>query len=435
MQETKIIKGLVRQISRSRKPATILFTDIEGSTKYWDRHGDIKGRLLIDRHNRLLFPVIHIYGGRIVKTIGDAIMAAFKQPEDAIYAAVGIQQILEQERDRDRRRFRLHVRIGIHTGQGIVEKKDIFGDVVNVAARVESKAKADEILLSGATASRVRNAEFALSSQGSVSAKGKSKPISLFRCNWRKLPSCISDITLRSALPLIGRQKRGFLLYLAPAIAGIYAIYHEYLRYLISDSEDRALLALNPMDILGVHPALNVGLAVIVAALAILLFRMQMISHSSLRIIKGFSGFGVVLLCYLALQYGIGNHWLGSYWPATANKVLHSSEYLFVEVEQPTASLYATPSLEAETLKRVNRGDLLLLTDVGAATGLIWNKVLVANRSYAWVPRVIPAQIGEPEKRVTSANKFYFRMRDVIALIIGFIAFVWGWLDFRIKPA
>jgi class 3 adenylate cyclase len=430
MQETKIMKGLVRQISRSRKPATILFTDIEGSTKYRDRHGDIKGRLLIDRHNRLLFPVIHKFGGRIVKTIGDAIMAAFRQPEDAIYAAVGMQQILEQERDRDRRRFRLHVRIGIHTGQGIVEKKDIFGDVVNVAARVESKARADEILLSGATASRVRNAEFALTSQGSVGVKGKSKPINLFKCNWRKLSSCINDITLSSALPLIGRQKRGFLLYLAPAIAGIYVIYHEYLRYLISDSEERALLALNPMDILGIHPALNAVLGFIAAVFVILIFRMQMISHNSLRIIKGFSGFGVVLLCYLALQYGLSNNW-----PAASNKVLHSSENLFVEVLQPTTSLYATPSLKAKPLKQVNRGELLLLTDVGAATGLTWNKVLVAKRSYAWVPRVIPAQIGEPEKRITSTNKFYFRMRDVIALIIGFVAFVWGWLDFRIKPA
>lgn len=424
------MKGLVRQIKKSRKPTTILFTDIEGSTKYWDRHGDVKGRLLIDRHNRLLFPVIHKYRGRIVKTIGDAIMAAFKKPENAINAAVGMQQILEEERARDRRRFRLHVRIGIHTGQGIVERKDVFGDVVNVAARVESKAKGDEILLSGAAASRVKNTEFALINQGSASVKGKSKPISLFRCNWRKLPSRINDITLSSALPLIGRQKRSFLLYLAPAIAGIYVIYHEYVRYLISDSEDRALLALNPMDILNIHPALNVGLGVVGALLIFLLLRMQVISHNNLRIIKGFSGFGIVLLCYIALQYGIGNQW-----PAASKRVLHSSEYLFVEVLQPTANLHATPSLKAKTIKQVKQRDLLLLTDVGVASGLTWNKVLVAKKQYAWVPRIIPAKIGEPEKRVTTANKFYFRVRDMAALILAFIVFIWGWLDFRIKPA
>ncbi len=430
MQETKIIKGLVRQINKSRKPATILFTDIEGSTKYWDRHGDVKGRLLIDRHNRLLFPAIRKYHGRIVKTIGDAIMAVFKQPEDAVNAAIGMQQILADERNRDRRRFRLNVRIGIHTGQCIVEKKDVFGDVVNVAARVKSKAKGDEVLISGATASRLKNAEFALTNQGSVSVKGKAKPLTLFRCNWKKLPNLVHDISINSTLPLIGRQKRDFIFYLVPAIAGFYGIYHQYLRYLISDSEDRALLALNPADILNIHPALNIGIAITIAIFIFMLFRMQMISHSVLRFVKGSFGFGLVLLCYLALQYGASVKW-----PGTINKILYSSQHLFVEVLEPETNLYATPNLKSDKIKQVGSGDLLLLTDVGTASGMTWNKVLVAKRKYAWVPRVLPAKIGKPEKRITSTNKFFFRERDRIALILAFFAFIWGWLDFRIKPA
>ena len=134
-QEESFYKSIIRQIRRSRKPVTIPFTDVEGSTRYWDSLGDTRGRLMIDLHNRLIYPVIKRHRGRIVKTIGDSIMASFKSPENAMRASIGIQQILDRRRKEDKR-FRLKVRIGIHTGKALVEHKDIFGDMVNVAARV-----------------------------------------------------------------------------------------------------------------------------------------------------------------------------------------------------------------------------------------------------------------------------------------------------------
>ncbi|MDH5631763.1 MAG: adenylate/guanylate cyclase domain-containing protein [Gammaproteobacteria bacterium] len=429
MHDTRILTGLVRQIQKTRKPATILFTDIEGSTKYWDRQGDVKGRLMVDRHNRLLFPVIRKYRGRVVKTIGDAIMAVFRYPEDAIHAAIGIQQILADERARDRR-FQLNVRVGIHTGHGIVERADVFGDVVNVAARVESKAKGDEILVSGSTASRVKNAEFALSRQGQVMLKGKSKPMTLYKCQWKTMPSKVFDITFSSALPLIGRQKKEFLVYLVSVIGLVYGIYHTYLRYLLSDSEDRALLALNPTDILAIHPALNIGMTVVALFVLVLLFRVQMISHRMLRAIKGGFAFSLVFFIYVAAQ-----NFVDIPWPARANKVLYSSDHLFVEVLEDDARVTVMPSLESEVIRKPGRKALLLLTDVGSANDMVWNKVLVGRSEYGWIPRIVPAQIGEPEKRVSMAYKFYFRSRDGVMMVLGLIAFVLGWRDFRIKPA
>ena len=126
--------SIIRQIRRSRKPVTILFTDVEGSTRYWDTRGDVEGRLMIDLHNRLVYPVIKRNRGKIIKTIGDAIMASFKSPGNALKASIGIQQILDRRRKEDKT-FRLKVRIGVHTGQALVEHKDVFGDTVNVAAR------------------------------------------------------------------------------------------------------------------------------------------------------------------------------------------------------------------------------------------------------------------------------------------------------------
>ena len=109
-----------RHIRSSKKHVTILFTDIEESTKYWDKFGDVQGRLMVDRHNRLLFPVVQKFKGRIIKTIGDSIMAAFAKPEYAIKAAVAMQQTRAMERQGDDT-FNIRIRIGIHTGDAIVE--------------------------------------------------------------------------------------------------------------------------------------------------------------------------------------------------------------------------------------------------------------------------------------------------------------------------
>ncbi|MEA3437098.1 MAG: adenylate/guanylate cyclase domain-containing protein, partial [Thermodesulfobacteriota bacterium] len=153
--------SIIRQIKSTRKQITILFTDIEDSTRYWDTRGDIDGRLMVDYHNRLIFPVIKKFKGKIIKTIGDAIMASFRKPEQALKAAVGIQQMLQQTRSNDKS-FGLKVRVGIHTGRAIVEHKDVFGDVVNVTARIEEIGQGNEILISENAAERIDKKAFSL---------------------------------------------------------------------------------------------------------------------------------------------------------------------------------------------------------------------------------------------------------------------------------
>jgi len=125
------------------------------ATKKVERsRGDIDGRLMVDYHNRLIFPVIKKFKGKIVKTIGDAIMASFSRSEQAVKAAIAIQQMLQKTRRQDKN-FGLKVRIGIHTGKAIVEHSDVFGDVVNVAARIEQMGQGSEIFLSKNTADKI----------------------------------------------------------------------------------------------------------------------------------------------------------------------------------------------------------------------------------------------------------------------------------------
>jgi class 3 adenylate cyclase len=427
-QGDSFFRSVSREIRRSRRPVTILFTDVEDSTGYWDRHGDIKGRLMVDRHNRLVFPVIRRYRGKIVKTIGDAVMASFRHPENALRAAIGIQQALQKARDEDRA-FRLRVRVGIHTGQAIVEQKDVFGDAVNVASRIEGRGKADEIMVSGATAQRVKQSDFFLEKRGTFTPKGKKRTVALYRCRWQAAPDFLDTVQFQSFLPLVPSQRVELLIYAAATVGTLYFLYLHYLRYFIADSERLNLLALDPSRILNVHPLAPVALTALVSAVIIALGRASKMPHAILRILKGGFGFSLIFfLFFLPAQFvhpGPVRYW---------NGVLVESHHLFVEALDGGANVLAAPDGKAKTLRALDPGGLLLLADVARKDGVEWNRVLIGRDNYGWVPRVIPATLGVPERRISLAYKFYFRYSDLYALLLGFAGFIWGAFNFRVRP-
>lgn len=422
------LKGVIRQIKHSRKSVTILFTDVEGSTSYWDRHGDIKGRLMIDQHNRIVFPIIRQFQGKIIKTIGDAVMASFRDPEYAMKAAIAIQQALEKKR-KDDRSFRMRVRVGVHTGQAIVENKDVFGDAVNVAARIESRGKGDEVLVSGATARAVNKDTYHLKKKGSFALKGKKNPLTIYRCKWQDSAKYVDTVEFRSLLPYVAQQKLELLLHTVATIGVLYLLYIKYVRYLIVDSERLAAWALDPGAILNVHPVIPVSV-VIVLSIGVQMFgSIHTIPHTVLRLIKGGFGYAVGFAVVI-----LGATMLTGQTEREVNKVLTRSNHLFVEVLDDDTKLRARASLSGKVLRRVQKGDLMLLADVKKYRGVTWNKVFLGNHQYGWVQRVVPPRIGVPEKRLTVAYKLYFRRLDVFALIGGLFGFAWGFLNFRIRP-
>src|SRR2546421_5009223 len=87
-----------QELEKLKTPMTILFSDIKGSTAYAEKKGDIEYMSMIGRHNGMLFPVIEAEGGRVVKTIGDAILAKFDDPVRAVKAAAGMQRALDKDR-------------------------------------------------------------------------------------------------------------------------------------------------------------------------------------------------------------------------------------------------------------------------------------------------------------------------------------------------
>ena len=131
---------------------TILFTDIEGSTKLWDRHQELfRGALEI--HNRLMREAIKSHCGCEIKTIGDSFMVAFSDPLQAANCALEMQRSIEGEFFSDIGKMR--VRIGMHTGELTPQNGDYFGPPVNHASRIEATAHGGQIILSQETAEAV----------------------------------------------------------------------------------------------------------------------------------------------------------------------------------------------------------------------------------------------------------------------------------------
>lgn len=127
------------------KSVTVLFTDLKGSTAIYERVGDIRAYELVRRHFAALRAIAAAEGGSIVKTIGDAVMASFADPSDAMRAALRMQADIARLGEGE-----LSLKIGLHAGPCIAvelnDRLDYFGRTVNLAARVEGIAGAGEIV-------------------------------------------------------------------------------------------------------------------------------------------------------------------------------------------------------------------------------------------------------------------------------------------------
>jgi adenylate cyclase len=169
------------------KSQAILFADISNSTRLYDRLGDVVARDLVARCLEAMTAEVGGHGGTLVKTIGDEILATFPGAEAAVAAACSIQRDLSG--GIPGATVALSVRIGIHYGPVILEHGDVFGDAVNVAARITAMALPAEILAS-------REATDACGTAGGptlsppawpmrrATIKGRDEPLELRRIAW-----------------------------------------------------------------------------------------------------------------------------------------------------------------------------------------------------------------------------------------------------------
>ena len=173
-----------QELEKLRTPMTILFSDIKGSTAYAEKKGDVEYMSMINRHNSILFPVIEAQGGRVVKTIGDAILAQFQDGVGAVKAAADMQRALVDDRKGRDEIDQIHIRIGLHYGLGLMKDGDVFGDVVNAASRVQHQADVEQILITDVLLDSAKAAGFECAKMGRAELKGKDEPIDLYAVAW-----------------------------------------------------------------------------------------------------------------------------------------------------------------------------------------------------------------------------------------------------------
>jgi class 3 adenylate cyclase len=134
---------LSTQESLAVETVTFLFTDIKGSTQMYSDLGDARSYEIVREHFKILFAAVERHGGIVVKTIGDAVMASFLRPADALQAASEAQHAFAG-RSWEKAGY-LSIKMGIHTGSAIVvnlnNAVDYFGNTVNLAARVQGSVE------------------------------------------------------------------------------------------------------------------------------------------------------------------------------------------------------------------------------------------------------------------------------------------------------
>jgi class 3 adenylate cyclase len=152
--------------------ATVLFTDIVESTRLAAELGDRRWGELLERHDRRARRLIERFGGWMVKTLGDGLLAIFRTPQDAILSAAALRDDLATDG--------IEIRVGVHTGEVDLREGDVGGIGVHIAARVMSAAGASEILASRTVRDLVAGSEIAFADRGLHRLKGVDGEWQLF---------------------------------------------------------------------------------------------------------------------------------------------------------------------------------------------------------------------------------------------------------------
>jgi len=171
-------------MSPTERSLAVLFADIAGSTRLYEQLGDAQALATIGRCLALVQDASRGHGGRAIKTIGDEVMVVFPTADEAAAAAAEIQHQMSALARTDN--LRVAFRVGFHFGPAIEADGDVFGDSVNVAARMVALAKSGQIILSAPTAEALSpSLRGSLREVDVMTVKGKEKDIAIVELLWQ----------------------------------------------------------------------------------------------------------------------------------------------------------------------------------------------------------------------------------------------------------
>jgi class 3 adenylate cyclase len=186
-------------MAQTTRNLVVLFADISGSTKLYELLGNADALATIDRCLEIAKRVCVDFDGRVVKTIGDEVLAVFPVADGAARAAMEIQ--LRMCKQRTPRDTPVTMHIGFQSGPTIEEESDVFGDAVNVAARLTSFAAGGQIFTSAQTAAELSPVLRARTrDQDSHTLRGKEQDVAMFELTWAESEEELTSLSPRIAL-------------------------------------------------------------------------------------------------------------------------------------------------------------------------------------------------------------------------------------------
>lgn len=159
----------------------VMMTDIKGFTRATSGMGREQVEELLALHEDLLVPVLKEYGGTIVKGLGDAFLVTFEAPTAAVEAGIRIQEVLQEYNLGSEEGRQLRVRVALNAGEVNLRDQDVFGEAVNITARVESISEADHVTLTEAVYLLMDRDGVPTQYLDEVELKGIPFPVKLYR--------------------------------------------------------------------------------------------------------------------------------------------------------------------------------------------------------------------------------------------------------------
>lgn len=195
---------------RETRDLAVLFADVTNSTGLYRKLGDLRAREVIAEVLAALAAAPPRHGGRLVKTIGDAVLCVFEHAEGAFEAACAMQATVTRTTFAGEA-VRMHM--GLHRGPVIVEHQDVFGDTVNAAAYLTAAATSDQILTTEAIAGRLSDAaRAAVRPIFQAVLKGASAESMVYQVLWRSEDLEVTGVNLHAG-KLIPRDTGSLLIW------------------------------------------------------------------------------------------------------------------------------------------------------------------------------------------------------------------------------
>ena len=185
---------------------TVVFADLTGSTGVFETLGNSKATQAITRLTGWIGTVCEAHEGRVVKTLGDGVLAVFPDGVNAIEAVVSLQRTHQKRIEKWPENLRMRLQVGVDSGEVVVVDGDCYGDAVNVASRLSDMSGPDQIWASATVVEQLSEDDARCRSLGPINIRGRAEARVVYRIDWQTEIGT-DFLTMPAKLDLVQLQK------------------------------------------------------------------------------------------------------------------------------------------------------------------------------------------------------------------------------------